>query len=199
MPPTCCASSHPLDVAKIRERWWPATLRCLVIGESPGSPGAAYFYDPLPHGRRDPVEVRRKLLAGLAELRITEAPTLEAFKTAGFLFDHAIRCQLPSEDILLERRLAGSFRSPRAHHADHLRTLVDTAPKVWVMGAIARDAVANLYAIPPRAFQRTLHPPSVPENYGRFFVSQYLNRYADVRAIIVDFECFLGERPLRRS
>ena len=199
MPLPCCADPHPFDVAQVRDRWWPATLRCLIIGESPGSPGAAYFYDPVPTDRRDPVEVRRNLLTGLAELRLTEAPTLQAFRAAGFVFDHAIRCQLPSDDIAVERRLARLFRSPRAHQAEHLRALVDAAPRVWLMGAIARDAVAHLYAIPPRAFQGALHPPSVPAGYGSFFVSRYLNRYADVRAILVDFECFVGGQPLRRQ
>src|SRR5262245_51252006 len=93
----CCDSTHPFDLAHVREHRWPDTWRCLIIGESPAAPGAAYFYDPIQEP--DPVLVRRLLLRALTRAKFIAAPTLEALKEAGFAFDHAIRCQLPMEEI----------------------------------------------------------------------------------------------------
>lgn len=49
----------------MRDKWWPIEVKCLFVGESPGKPGAMYFYDPIPVLGRDPVDVRRNLLKSL--------------------------------------------------------------------------------------------------------------------------------------
>src|SRR5262245_31777357 len=92
-PCAICGDGHLFDLREVRRAWWPAHPRCLIIGESPGAPGGAYFYDPVPAGR-DPVTVRRQLLAGLERARLLPTNTLEAFRAEGFAFDHAVRCQL---------------------------------------------------------------------------------------------------------
>ncbi len=191
----CCRRAHPFETADVQARW-PRDLKCLIVGESPGSPGSDYFYDPVPSGGRDPVEVRRYLLLGLTRIGLISTPSLEAFRDSGFLFDHAIRCQLPSEVIAEERRRARLFRSARAHEAHHLVPLIDAVPKVWLMGAMARDAAAYLYEMAPAEFQRTLDPPGVVQARPKFFVSRYLNRYAEqghlIGTILEAFRRFLG-------
>ncbi len=173
-------NGSPFESRRVREQWWPGSLTCLVIGENPGTPGSAYFYDPMPEERADPVEVRHYLLGGLARAGILREPTLEAFRGAGFLFDHAIREQLPADVIRRERQAAGRFRSERAHAAEHLRSVLSAAPQVWVMGRIALDAVRHIVGL-----QAIFPEPGVDPEYDRsvdgiprFFVSRYLNRYA---------------------
>jgi len=119
----------PFETADVQNKWFPAKLRCLIIGESPGAPNSPYFYDPIPAGR-DPVLVRRLLLKALEEARILPTPTLEAFKDRGFLFDHAIRAQLPMTDVKRERKAAEKFQSKLAMSATHLNPLINRAENV---------------------------------------------------------------------
>jgi hypothetical protein len=101
---------------------------------------------------------------------------LEAFREAGFLFDHAIRCQLPKAVIDVERKLAEKFISDRAHQATHLKPIVDQATKVWIMGYVARDAVTHISLSPTMVMRfKKLTPPYV-EN-SKIFVSAYFTRY----------------------
>ena len=172
---SCCSSPHPFDVHGVGENWCTGLLRCLIIGENPGGPGAEYFYDPIPREIRDPIEVRRNLLEGLVASGLIASPTLEAFKEAGFLFDHAIRCQLPTNEIRREWRLATRYASPRAENATHLMPLIQQAGKVWAMGYVARNAVALLCPeIPrdPRRISKTPYPTRIGET--KVFVSRYL-------------------------
>jgi hypothetical protein len=187
----CCGSPHPFDVAHVRDRWWPRELRCLIIGESPGAPGAPYFYDPVPE--RDPVLVRRLMLSSLARAGLITAPTLAAFQDGGFLFDHAIRCQLPMEEIQRERRRAQRYRSIHAARAEHLREAIEAASSVWAMGLIARNAVAALYPEIPKE-QRRLNPPYRISAAPKFFVTRYFSRWtstADVDRIVLAVRGFL--------
>jgi len=191
----CCDSHHQFDLHKVRKKWLPRKLRCLIIGESPGGIGAKYFYDPIPRGIKDPIEVRRNLLTGLAASGLISSPTLEAFKKKGFLFDHAIRCQLPIAEIERERRLALRYASPRAENATHLQPLIQQAAKVWAMGHIARNAVAFLYPeIPwgPAQISKAPYPTRIPET--NVFVSRYLNRitFDEVVQIFDRFKEFLN-------
>lgn len=73
-----------------------------MIGESPGAPGSPCFYDPIPP-EGDPVLVRRLLLRALTQANLLSSPTLESFKDAGFVFDHAIREQLDMTHVEIER------------------------------------------------------------------------------------------------
>lgn len=195
MRQTCCDSVHPFDSCRVAQVWWPEQLRCLIIGESPGPPGAAYFYNPIPEARRDPVAVRRHLLAGFTSAGLIDAPTLEAFQDAGFLFDHAIRCNLSTNIIKEERRLAKHYRSRRAEAAGHLRLLLDQFPAVWAMGLIARNAVVHLYSLAP--IECHLNPPYVIEGTPNFFVSAYFRRFdapESIQATIERFQHFLAIR-----
>lgn len=169
----CCGLEHLFDSRKVSDKWCPRELKCLILGESPGAPGAHYFYDPIPGLARDPVDVRRNLLAALANSGLISSPTLEAFKGAGFLFDHAIRCQLPMSEVKQEWELAKKYLSQRAAGATHLRPLAEAAQKVWVMGYIARNAVACLYPSIPRNKRKLTPPYQIPEE-PKFFVSRYL-------------------------
>src|SRR5262249_50454704 len=114
-PRGCCRGFHPFDSRRVRQRWWPEKVHCLLVGESPGPPGADYFYDPVPDHARDPIVVRRLLLPGLVATGLLDSPTIEAFREAGFAFDHAIRCQLPTATIKQEHKLARRYASSKAH------------------------------------------------------------------------------------
>lgn len=187
----CCGREHPFDSRQVRTRWWPGELRCLIVGESPGTAGSAFFYDPIP--RTDPVGVRRLLLPALAEAEIIRHPTLEDFREAGFLFDHVVRCPLSMRAIARERQRAQRYRSVRAAGATHLRGAIEAAPKIWAMGHIARNAVADLFPRFPRT-RRRLTPPYAVE--GRVFVSRYLRPRFDspeaARRVVATFERFLN-------
>src|SRR6266540_3193832 len=100
----CCPEpKHAWDQYEVQKVWFPSELRCLIIGENPGDIGAPYFYKNLCCCDHDPVEVRRNLLYGLYSLGLIRVPFLAAFRDAGFLFDHAIRCHLPSSTVRRER------------------------------------------------------------------------------------------------
>jgi hypothetical protein len=162
---------------RVAQHWWPERLTCLIVGESPGRPGADYFYDRIPSERPDPVVVRGNLLLGLSEVGLLAAPTLEAFRDAGFAFDHAIRCQLPMSVISVERELAAMYESPKAAAADHLKPLIDVAPNVWAMGNLARNAVVIPYPDVPRhrgSITKEPFPGGLP-GMPKVFVSRYLS------------------------
>jgi hypothetical protein len=188
----CCGVSHPFDASLARRALWPDRVRCLVIGENPGVPGAAYFYDPVPSNRTDPIEIRRYMLAALAGEGLIEEPSLEAFSKAGFALDHVVRCQLPSRMIAAERRLAARYGSKRAAAADHLPPLIRHAEKVWAVGYLARNAVVSIHP-EVRAQIKVTPPYSVGD---RLFVSRYLNRFAaqQTRSIARDLGQFLAGR-----
>jgi hypothetical protein len=149
----------------------PLDLRCLIIGESPGNETSVYFYD-----ERRRVAVRTIMLRELQRHAIITQPSLSAFKEAGLLFDHAIRCRLPGDLILREAELAKCYESPRAAFATHLQQPLKDAPLVWVMGRIARNAAAVLRSeFPPD--QGDISKPPYPcrvLSAPRFFVSRYL-------------------------
>jgi hypothetical protein len=140
--------------------------------------------------------VRRYLLSGLWSAGLLSAPTLEALRSAGFLFDHAIRCQLPRDVIKRERAAAARWKSERAHRASHLVALVNAAAKVWVMGRIALDAVRHVCGLSALIATCRVHPPYIVSNTGEppFFVSRYMNRWAEqTRPEIIDeFKRFLA-------
>lgn len=187
----CCSTVHLFDAQQVLSRWWPTLLRCLIIGESPGEPGASYFYDPIPQFGRDPVAVRRNLLPALASLRVMTAPTLPAFRDAGLAFDHAIRCQIPLEEVRRVHRLALAFRSPRAANAKHIAQLLAIVPKVSVTGHIARNALADACSDVPKI--GSCVSPSY-EIGNKFLISRYLTRVAqaDVARIVRQSQPFLG-------
>src|SRR5206468_5621281 len=101
-----------------------------------------YFYQPADGG--DPVRVRSNLLHGLTVAALISAPTLEAFRAGGFLFDHAIRCHMPFEQVEIYRRSADRPMPALPGNAEHLRPLLAEAGTVWVMGRIARKAVGSV-------------------------------------------------------
>jgi hypothetical protein len=94
----------------------PDPLGCLVIGESPGEDAAKYFYNP----RRRKVAVRAIMLRELHRHNLISEQSLVAFRAAGFLFDHAIRCLLPPRVVKHEAALADRYLSPSAGAARHL-------------------------------------------------------------------------------
>ncbi len=151
----------------------PTDLRCFVVGENPGSADSPYFYDA-----RRAVAVRTIVLRELQRRGHITAPTLEAFRAAGFLFDHGIRCHLSEGDIKAEARLARRYASPRCAGAHHLKPWIERARAVWVMGYIARNAVTAICSDLPkdaRKISGSPYPRQVPEA-PRFFVSRYVTR-----------------------
>ncbi len=185
----CCQQVHPWDQFSVETDWRPAAFRCLVVGENPGSPTTAYFYEA-DRG----VAVRTTLLCGLHQAGIVAAPTLDAFRAAGFLFDHGIRCRLPDNQVATQRRLARTYASPRANAAPHLTPLIRDASAVWAMGYVARNAVAAACPDFPRdtrAISQCPYPRQVPEA-PKFFVSRYLTRapHGEVSTIFREFIAF---------
>lgn len=184
---SCCSSQHPFETFNVRENWWPAAPVCLIIGESPGGSDAHYFYD-----EHHWVRIRRNLFMGLYHFKLIPEPTLAGFRDSGFLFDHSIRCQLSSSEIKQEWAQAKKYKSPRAAAAHHLLPLLDTFPMVWVMGYLARNAVAVLDTHFPRT-NRGLSVPYVPDITTRYFVSRYLLNIGDreVLSIVETFKQFI--------
>jgi hypothetical protein len=173
LPQRCCNTVHEADRLKVEEKWWPKVSRCLIIGESPGNPGSLHFYDPIPDGRTDPVSVRRHLLNQFVAEGLLQATTLEDFKERGYFFDHAVRCQIPMEKVERDRKLAQQYRSQLVVSQNHLAGLIERFDMVWVMGYMARNAVATLGCIP--ADRRGLIPAYT---IGRkFFISAYIRHY----------------------
>lgn len=161
----CCNHTHPYDHFDVEGSWQPHELRCLIVGENPGGPESAYFYDPPRSYENDPVDVRDALLKNLSEQKLIASATLKGFKEAGFLFDHAIRCPI-------DRR---KFRAELVRNHEHLRETIAHAPIVWVMGSWACKAVANV----TDAFSKKNHPlTQSPYSWeiGKFFISAYLTK-----------------------
>jgi hypothetical protein len=158
-----------------------------VVGENPGPSTTPYFYDV-----ERAVAVRTILLRELHAAGILTAPTLDAFRAAGFLFDHGIRC--PLDDVTTDRRLARTYASRRANAAAHLTPLIRKASSVWVMGHVARNAVAAAWPGFPRErgdIARAPYPGPLPAA-PTFFVSRYLTRTpaAELEAIVGAFTGF---------
>jgi hypothetical protein len=177
---SCChATSHPWDRWQVEKRWMPEPLRCLIIAENPGDVTSEYFYQPPVDPERDPVRVRNGLLHGLHDAGLLIQPTLEAFRDAGFLLDHAIRCPLPSPVVNQERSKASRYTCKRVSNPLHLVPALKRAPLVWVMGHLASNAVANATPEFPkehRLISRTPFPgPASPGS--RFFISEYFTRH----------------------
>ena len=172
----------------------PPALRCFVIGESPGENPAKYFYNT----RRKRVAIRTIMLRELNRHGLVDELTLAAFQNAGFLLDHAIRCLLPKDTIRREHRLADRYASPLAQAEKHLSGCLDRAPAVWVMGRIARNAVAARCAEFPRDTSEISRPPyprRLPDA-PRFFVSRYLLHASgiEVQTIFARLHAFLDQR-----
>jgi hypothetical protein len=173
----CAAQQHEWDRLEVEREWLPPTLRCFIVGENPGDTTSEYFYQRPASYESDEVAVRRALLRGLCEQGLIAVATLEGFRDAGFLFDHAIRCQLPSKVVKSEHEKAKRYASQRVGTPDHLRPWLSRAPLVWVMGHLAGNAVANATTEFPRQRRKISMPPYPGEiaPYLRFFVSEYLN------------------------
>jgi hypothetical protein len=168
----CCgAQKHPWNTFSVRAKWMPDKLRCLIVGESPGGDPKKYFYN-----QHQKVAVKTIMLRELCRHGLIVEPTLPAFRKAGFLFDHAIRCLLPPDMILHEAELAKRYESSLAATPRHLRAFLANGSPVWVMGYLARNAVALKCPEFPRDTSPISEPPNprqLPEA-PRFFVSRYL-------------------------
>ncbi len=187
---SCCGKRHAWDIYEVATRWTPDTLRCLIVGENPGDERSIYFYQPA--DGRDPVRIRSNLLHALTVATLISAPTLEAFRAAGFLFDHAIRCRMPFEQIQIYRRSADRPKPALPGNAEHLRPLVAEARSVWVMGRIARKAVGSVAEDFPIGREQISKPPYPCRlNSTKYFVSRYLSRISRDRAATIC--CALGD------
>jgi hypothetical protein len=182
--PGCCGVEHQWDRHKVESTWLPPTLRCFVVGENPGDTTSQYFYERPVDYRSDEVAVRRALLRGLHQYGLIHEATLEGFKGAGFLFDHAIRCQLPSAAITSERQKAMRYVSPRVERTWHLRPWLAQAKVVWVMGHLASNGVANATTEFPKQRRKISKQPYPGEIacHSRFFLSEYLSWRTEVHA-----------------
>ena len=175
--PCCGAEKHQWEKHEVERRWLPRVLRCFIVGENPGDTTSEYFYEPPASYASDEVAVRRALLHGLHQRGLIAEATLEGFQGAGFLFDHAIRCQLASRVINVERQKAMRYASHLVEDPAHLRVRLAEAKTVWVMGHLASNAVANATAEFPKERRRISGPP-YPGRIracSRFFLSEYLS------------------------
>ena len=123
------------------------------------------------------MDIRDALLQNLSEQELIASATLEGFKKAGFLFDHAIRCTMPPVYIRHERETAMRYKAKLVQNPEHLRETLDRARIVWVMGHLACNAVANLtdaFLQKPRKISKPPYPKPDPTPDSRFFVSEYL-------------------------
>jgi hypothetical protein len=164
----------------------------LIIGENPGAVDSPYFYD-----MTRSVRVRRNLLKGLESCGLISSQTLEAFKTGGFLFDHAIRCPLPVAEVKREWRRARRYESLRTANAAHLLSSIKDFQYVWIMGYIARNAAALLDKQFPRHI-RGLDIPYIASGSKPYFVSRYLLNVGDaeVAKICERFKIFCSAQSL---
>jgi hypothetical protein len=200
----CCgAANHPWDREDVEHRWLPRALRCFIIGENPGDTTSEYFYHPPSDYNSDTVVVRRTLLRGLHLHGLIPEATLEGFHDAGFLFDHAIRCQLSPEVVGVERRRAMRYASRRVENPAHLQRWLTEAAVVWVMGHLASNAVANATSDFPRV-KRLISRPPYPGPIGRgsrFFVSEYLTWRTEAQAsrFCEAFRRFASAKKQRRG
>jgi len=201
----CVAGSHHWDRYEVARVWAPQHLCCFIIGENPGAADSEYFYAKPESYAEDPVDVRRRLLRGLRDERLIAEPTLEAFREAGFLFDHGIRCSLPRRVVRAEHRAAMRYASTRVGRAPHLVPFLSQAPTVWVMGHIASNAVANACEAagcdPFPKKRRQISKPPYPGELGpgsKFFLSRYLTRCydAEVSNICRAFGVFARARSI---
>jgi len=198
----CCdAEIHEWDRWEVERQWLPSILRCFIVGENPGDRTSEYFYNPPASYALDRVVVRRALLDGLYRRGLIVEPTLEGFREAGFLFDHAIRCQLSSEAVKSERQKATRYASPCVGNADHLRPWLAKAHVVWVMGHLASNAVAKIcpteFPEQKRKISRRPFPCEVARN-SKFFLSEYLSwRTKDSASTFAEaFKRFARERDI---
>jgi hypothetical protein len=161
-------------------------LRFFIIGANPGSTASEYFYERPASYESDEVVVRRALLRGLRQQGLITDATLEGFRDAGFLFDHAIRCQLPSKVVKSEQEKAKRYASQRVGTASHLRRCLPQARVVWVMGHLASNAVANSTAEFPKQRRKISMPPypRAISDDSRFFVSEYLTWRTEAKAAV---------------
>lgn len=198
MLPCCEAPKHGWDRFEVERDWIPPTLRCLIVGENPGDLTSEYFYERPASYESDEVEVRKGLLRGLREHRLIGEGTLEGFRDAGFLFDHAIRCQLASGVVRSEREKAKRYAAQRVENPTQLRLWLARAPVVWVMGHLATNAVANATAdFPKQKRQISMLPyPGELAPGSRFFLSEYLTwrTQAKASAFAAAFARFARER-----
>ncbi len=198
MLPCCKAKKHGWERFDVERSWLPATPRCLIVGENPGGPSSEYFYERPVSYESDEVEVRKGLLRGLCEQRLIAEPTLEGFRDAGFLFDHAIRCQLNPEVIRSEREKAKRYACKRVENPEHLRPWLARAPVVWVMGHLASNAVGNATRDFPKLKRKISMAPYPGELApgAKFFVSEYLTwrTQAKASAFAQAFAEFVGQR-----
>lgn len=174
----CCgAEKHQWEKHEVEPVWLPRVLRCFIVGENPSDTTSQYFYEAPDDYASDAVVVRRALLRGLHEHGLIPEAKLEAFRDAGFLFDHAIRCQLDSDTVGAERQKAMRYASGRVQNPAHLRPWLAQAKVVWVMGHLASNGVGNAIAEFPRQRRRISLPPfpgSIAPG-SRFFLSEYLS------------------------
>jgi len=176
----CCGVTlHPWNRYEVERQWLPGSLRCLIIGENPGDTDSQYFYTVPQSYDRDRVVVRRCLLHGLYDQKLIREATLEGFRDAGFLFDHAIRCPLSQAVVKAEHRAARRYASSRVENPTHLLSLMSHATAVWVMGHIASNAVANVCGAFSKKQRRISKHPYLGELEAdsRFFLSEYFTRW----------------------
>jgi hypothetical protein len=198
----CCGKSiHAWEKFRVEQEWAPTDLQCFIVGENPGSVNSAYFYD-----ESRGVPVRTILLRELHQRGDISEPSLAAFRSAGFLFDHGIRCYLPNGEIKAEAGLARRYASVRCAAAEHLKSWIQGAQAIWVMGYIARNAVASVCSELPkdaRKISRDPYPGQISEG-SRFFVSRYVTRTPRKEVVMIfrEFSCFLksmAKQPVQRT
>ncbi len=191
----CCGKPiHAWEMFRVEKEWLPLDLRCFIVGENPGFDTSPYFYD-----ENRAVSVRTILLQELYQRGNISSPSLPAFRAAGFLFDHGIRCYLPNGDVKAERRLARRYASPRCAAAKHLKPWIQRASTIWIMGYIARNAVTSVCSELPKdvgKISRAPYPRQIPEA-PRFFVSRYVTRAPrkEVEMIFREFSSLLKSMP----
>lgn len=201
---SCCgAAAHPWDQYEVEKRWLPQSVRCLVVGENPGALNSEYFYAVPKNYASDRVIVRRCLLRGLYNMKLIHEATLDAFRDAGFLFDHGIRCPLSRNEVKTEHRVAKLYNSARVGRASHLVPRLSQSSTVWVMGHIASNAVANateissadIFPKEQRLISKAPYPCELSPS-SRFFISEYFSRWnqRDAQTICEAFARFARRR-----
>jgi len=182
--PECCEVQHQWDKHEVERRWLPSKLRCFVVGENPGDSTSQYFHERPADYESDEVAVRRALLRGLHQHDLIQEATLEGFKEAGFLFDHAIRCQVPPAAVTSERQKAIRYASLRVENTCHLRPWLAQARVVWVMGHLASNGVADATTEFPKRRRKISKQPYPGEIAcdSRFFLSEYLSWRTEAQA-----------------
>jgi hypothetical protein len=195
----CCgASQHQWEEHEVERRWLPRVLRCFIVGENPGDTHSEYFYEPPASYASDAVVVRKALLRGLHRRRLIPEATLEGFQDAGFLFDHAIRCQLASSVIKVEYNRAKRYACRLVENPEHLRNRLTEARTVWVMGHLASNAVGNANADFPKHKRHISRPPYPGrlQACSKFFLSEYLSWRTEGQAprFCEAFESFAREK-----